>query len=409
MKKTKKITIVLTNLLLTSCASNIQNKIITCQSEIRGGFDIGSGSTKLQISKVRICDNDKINIEKVYYKSSIAVKYSQDLNDSNSKMFSQKIINKGMDAMKLMTIEALQKLEEECGTHCKVNAWRGIMTEAFRKAKNWEDAKTQLSTTVDGLLIKRLNQKEEALYGFYPIIKLNGFDQNNAVVWDIGGGSTQLTALDTNFKRNQFSVDGVYVIGTSLGSATFASFLKSKMDSNNSLNSFNPIHDYDFLENESELHINKKILNSVTENNYIKENFNSLFIQNKNFYVIGGLLSISIPETLSKDDQNFKVYNYSEVKNTNEICAISKKELDDKYHYLKKLNDSELLSYAIQTKSNVNFSQTIASNILMVRKYMESLLNIKEIYPIQIDGTDTLMIHPAFGNKEYWKKENVHI
>jgi len=74
MKKTKKITIVLTNLLLTSCASNIQNKIITCQSEIRGGFDIGSGSTKLQISKVRICDNDKINIEKVYYKSSIAVK-----------------------------------------------------------------------------------------------------------------------------------------------------------------------------------------------------------------------------------------------------------------------------------------------------------------------------------------------
>lgn len=407
MKKIKKVMIVLINLLLTSCTTNFQDKIITCHSEIRGGFDIGSGSTKLQISKVKICSNDKIDIEKVYYKSSIPVKYSQDLNDSNSKVFSQKIINKGLDSMKLMTREALQKLEEECGINCKVNAWRGIMTEAFRKAKNWEEAKAQLTTAVDGLIIKRLNQREEALYGFYPIIKLNGFDQKNAIVWDIGGGSTQLTAFDTNFKSNQFSSEGVYVIGTSLGSATFASFLKSKINSNNNRNSFNPIQDYDFLENDSELHINKKILNSVSENNYIKDNFNCLFIQNKNFYVIGGLLSISIPETLSKDNQNFKVYNYSDVKNTNEIRSITKKELDDKYHYIKKLNDSELLSYAIQTKSNINFSQTIASNILMVRKYMESPLNIKEIYPIQIDGTDTIMINPEFKNLSYWKKDNV--
>ena len=35
--------------------------------------------------------------------------------------------------------EGLQKLKEQCGNDCKVDVWRGIMTEAFRKkAENWK-------------------------------------------------------------------------------------------------------------------------------------------------------------------------------------------------------------------------------------------------------------------------------
>lgn len=411
MKITNKIILTFISLFFISCTDNSNNGKITCKSEIRGGFDIGSGSTKLQIAKVSSCDNGEINIEKVYYKKNSSVKYAQDLEDSKSNNLSQQIIDDGFKAMSQMKNEALKNLKEQCGESCKVTSWRGIMTEAFRNAKNWEKARTELTKIADGLIIKRLSQKEEALYGYYPIVKLKGFNSQNTVVWDMGGGSTQITAFNTSFNTKQFSQNGAKVIETPLGSSTFSEFLKETIKINgkkaNLPKTFNPIHKFSYLESKSKEHIMNKINHSVQKDQEIKDKFNTLFVNNKKYYVIGGLLSISVPEILSDKKPNYKVIHYADIKDISGVVPIHKKDVEDSYNAIKNLDDNALLVLADKLKMNKNYFQTMASNLLMVRKYMESNLNINEIYPIHIDGTDTIMISPESANENYWKIDKI--
>ena len=49
----------------------------------------------------------------------------------------------------------------------------------------------------------------------------------------------------------------------------------------------------------------------------------------------------------------------------------------------------------------------MASNTLLVNSYMDSPLQIKEIYPVKVDGSDAIMISPKFSDEDYWKTDSV--
>jgi hypothetical protein len=401
------------SVILVSCNNKASNKASDqkdevasdCKNEIRGGFDIGSGSTKLQVASVKVCKNGDITIEKSYFKENANVQYSAAM--GNGKILPDDIINSGFDAMSKLKKDALDKLAKDCGSSCTVSSWRGIMTAAFRKAENWETAQKELSKVADGLIIKRLAQDEEALYGYYPVIKIKGVDPKNIVVWDMGGGSTQITAFSKDFKINDdFIASGAKVIETAVGSGTFENVLKDGEDS------FNPINDniqngINFVNYELDNDLNKE------EKKDIKDNFNELFVNGKKYFVIGGILSRAVPTVAKVHLKDYKVFNYDKITNVSVIQPLSKANLDNFFAPVSRLSDDELKTYAVENKimtqaeaddaKNASRYKSISSNLLLTKTYMESDLKITNIYPIVLDGSDTLMISPKFANENYWK------
>jgi len=402
------------SVILVSCnnkasnnASNQKDEVAgDCKNEIRGGFDIGSGSTKLQIASVKVCKNGDITIEKSYFKENANVQYSAAM-DANDNL-PDTIIETGLASMSKLKKDALAKLATECGTSCTVSSWRGIMTAAFRKAKNWETAQKKLSKAADGLIIKRLAQDEEALYEYYPIIKIKGVDPKNIVVWDMGGGSTQITAFGNDFKINDdfFIASGAKVIETAVGSGTFEDVLKKGAASFNPIN-VNAQDGINFVKNELDKDLNKP------EKKDIKDNFNELFVNGKKYFVIGGILSRAVPSIAKVHLKDYKVFNYDKITDVSVIQPLSKDNIKDFFAPVSTLSDDDLKTYAVTNKimtqaeaddaKNASRYKSISSNLLLTKTYMESDLKVTDIYPIVLDGSDTLMINPKFSNENYWK------
>jgi hypothetical protein len=324
-----------------------------------------------------------------------------------SKILPDNIIKSGFDAMSKLKKDALDKLAIDCGSSCTVSSWRGIMTAAFRKADNWETAQKELSKAADGLIIKRLAQDEEALYGYYPVIKIKGVDPKNIVVWDMGGGSTQITAFGNDFKINDdFIASGAKVIETPVGSGTFENVLKNGSASFNPIN-VNATAGINFVKNELNKDLNKP------EKKEILDNFKDLFVNGKKYFVIGGILSRAVPSIAKVTLPDYTVFNYNKITNLSIIKPLSKDNIDSFFAPVEALGDDELKVYAVTNKmmtqaeaddvKNSSRYKSISSNLLLTKTYMESDLNITDFYPIVIDGSDTLMISPKFSNENYWK------
>lgn len=392
--------------------SNHNNRI-TCITEIRAGFDIGSGSTKLQVASVKNCKNGDITIEKLYFKENINVQYSAaltvDASDPTKVILPDNIIDEGYIAMTSLKNKALEKLGTECGSSCTISSWRGIMTAAFRKAHNWQQAQNKLSRVAKGLIIKRLSQEEEALYGFYPVLKIKGIDPQNTVVWDMGGGSTQITAFDNDFKiNNDFTATGAKVLETAIGSGTFEKVLKE------GALTFNPV------ETKLEIamrYIDNAIRKDLQSKPEMWNNFHNLFVNGKKYFVIGGILSRAIPAIVKTNLNEYNVLNYNNITDYNVIKPIFLTDILFHFSLVKNLSDLELKEYALRTNlmshaelndpKNASRYKSIAANLLLTKTYMESFLAIPEIYPVVIDGTDTLMLSPKFADRKYWKIDKI--
>ncbi len=285
----------------------------------------------------------------------------------------------------------------------------GIMTAAFRKVSNWQTAQSRLNQVADALIIKRLAQKEEAVYGFYPVLKIRGVNVQNTAVWDIGGGSNQITAFTPEFKMNSdFSASGIRVIETAVGSGTFEKELKRTESS------FNPI---DTKQNLATQFIKNSLEKDIAAKIDIKKNFDNLFVNNKTYYVIGGILSRALPSIVKVTLNDFNVMSYAKLKDSSMIKAISLTDISRNFDQVKTFSDAELKSYALDNKimsqlelddpKNASRYKSISSNLLLAKTYMESSLKVSSIYPVVIDGTDTLMISTKTADENYWKTDKL--
>lgn len=158
------------------------NRALLSNGEIRAAMDIGSGATNLKVAKVDPATG-KIVIQLV--EKSIAVPYQKHLEKSTDNKFDKEVMDQG--------IKAIKALKEIANTY-QVKKIVAVATAAFRQAANANEFAKEIEQQT-GVKVRIINQDEEGIIAFRGALAITPVQPEHAVVWDIGGGSMQLTAL----------------------------------------------------------------------------------------------------------------------------------------------------------------------------------------------------------------------
>lgn len=148
----------------------------------RAAFDIGSGSTKMQISDVHISKKSIVN---TYFGEERPVGFGFDLMGSKDGNLSEEIQKVG-----IQTVLDLKNIAVEQG----VTSFAAIATEVFRKAKNGSQYLDKIRAL--GIHVILVAQDLEAELGFSSALAMAGISPeagHNYCVWDSGGASFQIT------------------------------------------------------------------------------------------------------------------------------------------------------------------------------------------------------------------------
>lgn len=152
---------------------------------IRAAVDIGSGATKLRVVEV---DTKTQKIVNVLKSESYAVPYQEYLAKAKDNNFNPEI--------KKLGIEALKKAAEVAKEY-KAEKIIGVATAAFRNAGNTKEFVDEIYKET-GVEVFVIDQAKEGELAFEAVRADFGIDPTRLVVWDIGGGSLQLTTVDEN-------------------------------------------------------------------------------------------------------------------------------------------------------------------------------------------------------------------
>lgn len=158
-----------------------------CGSEMRAAFDVGSGSTKLKVVELNMCAQ---TVTRVVLEDQVKVDYRDALEKNANGEFPESIQSEGLAALTKLKGEA-----EAQGAH----KFTGVATAAFRQAKNAEDFTKQIHDKL-GVTLRIISQSNEALLGFQAARAQVKAVTQDVVVWDIGGGSMQMTSVDDTVK-----------------------------------------------------------------------------------------------------------------------------------------------------------------------------------------------------------------
>lgn len=306
-------------------------------SEIRGVFDIGSGSTKLKVFKWNTCNDSLVSVldECSGHKK---VSYKEDLKTSEN--ISDKTLAKG-----LKFLNELKALSVSCGA----TKFAGAATSAFRQAKNGQQAAEFLMKN-SGVNIEIVSQYQEAMLGFTGA-KLKSGEKNKVCVWDIGGSSMQIICESTNGKLTTY-------LGH-LASVPFKNEILS-LQENESL-SPNPIG--------VDIYKKSKTITSI-EARKIKAKLGQLISTNK-VIGIGGVHYYAVSKSVGQ-----KTYTPS----------LLKKWILSNIHK----SDKEL--------GGGDFVDTLVSNVVLVEGLMTSL-SMESVKAYKVNLTDGVLASPRFWNR----------
>ncbi len=160
--------------------------------ETRYAFDFGSGAIKSKAVEFNVCTN---KIHRIFGQFDKPIKFIHCLvpSGNGTHHVDEKCINRAL-------IE-FNNFESEYNISCHKNKCAGVATAWARKADNVDLIIKSLER--NGVTMKVLSQSDEGLYGFNAVLNspdVSGLDPQNVVVWDLGGGSFQLTMLDDTGK-----------------------------------------------------------------------------------------------------------------------------------------------------------------------------------------------------------------
>lgn len=154
---------------------------------IRAAIDIGSGATKLKVAEINIASH---KIENVLAVENYSVQYQDALMSSPDHMFTEKVMQEGIDALK-----QAKAVAESYGATKTV----AVATAAFRTGKNSQEFIDRIFNET-GIKVFVIDQDLEGILNFEAAAAEVPFPEEDIVVWDIGGGSYQFTALDKDGK-----------------------------------------------------------------------------------------------------------------------------------------------------------------------------------------------------------------
>ena len=152
----------------------------------RAAIDIGSGSTKIAVAEVDTCQHQ---IRKMLYQQQLPVSYDDALMHSADGRLPDSIISQGLNALK-------QEIQQVNRFHPV--SIEGVATAVFRNAENGQQI-IRLFNQQSPAHIRIISQRQEALLGFASAkasLDQPGVKNDQILVWDIGGGSMQMTTWD---------------------------------------------------------------------------------------------------------------------------------------------------------------------------------------------------------------------
>lgn len=315
------------------------------QTVIRAAIDIGSGATKLRVAKIDLKTN---KIVKTLVDEQRPVPYQKALATGEQPVFNEKVMQQGIQAIKDLKQLAL-----------KYHAQKviGIATAAFRKAENGEEFVHRI-TKETGVPVYIVDQKTEGELGFLAVEATVPVDENTMVVWDIGGGSLQLTMMGPDKK--------LIIYRGHEASVPFKNYIIENIQGRNIKNYTSPnpmtLQEMDDAENHSRM-----LAKSVDQ--VFKDR-----IQNPRttVYGVGSIFSRGIEPLVVKNP--FTVKDLTAV-----ITPLAGK------------TDKEL--------GGGDFSDVLISNALLVNGFMKEL-GIKQVHVVDVNVADG-----AFFMKAFWKNE----
>lgn len=196
-----------------------------CQ-QIRAGLDIGSGTTKIAVARVNVCQQ---RIEKVLYQDQRAVAWNDALAHSADNQLGPSVTHEGAAALQQLVAHAQRFNPQRIS---------GVATTVFRNASNGQAVIEQLQRQ-SGAQISIISQQQEATLGFLSAkaaLKDPMVRDEQLLVWDIGGGSMQMTAW-----RQQAGRLVADIYQGRLASVTLKNFILTVLKNSPKAESPNPI------------------------------------------------------------------------------------------------------------------------------------------------------------------------
>lgn len=310
----------------------------------RAAFDIGSGATRMTVAKINIC---KGRIIKILKEAEEPVFYKRTLDISSNKMFNKKVMEAGLNSIK-----KLKNLARPFNPHHFV----GVATQAFREARNGKEFIKTLSHELN-MKIYIIPQKKEAIIGFLSALSVVKVDGAKLLVWDIGGGSMQLTGLNSKYQ---------YLVHLDkLGSLNFKNLVIESIKGKNhkKVTTPNPIgkkgHNLSYR-------LAKQYAHFQTPNDFLKKGSNSQIVG------IGGVLFWSVRSMLKKKKSQSFFTRDEILKSIKKFRKYSDKKIGGKY------------------------ASTNVSNLILILGYMDAM-GVTKVKTLNLN-----MSHGILIDKDFW-------
>ena len=327
--------------------------LATDKEEVRAAIDIGSGATNLKVATV---DPKTSKIITQLYDQSIPVPYQKHLEQSTDETFDAPVMDQGIQAIKAL------KATAETYHVKKVVA---VATAAFRKAHNAEQFAKEIEKQT-GVQVRIINQDEEGILAFRGALGVTSVQPEQAITWDIGGGSMQLTTL---------TKEGAYIVEKGkTASIPFKNDVIEKIEHKDfkSVQSPNPMT----LE-EMQASINYAATIAGETHPFIKEKI--LEPQTK-ILAVGSLFNYGIRPMIKQDQE--------ETKGIVENKDIVKQSALEKV----------VMQWAGKTDTELpggSLAEVAVTNPLLVLGYMQGL-HIDQVEVVSVNNADGVLTYPPY-------------
>jgi len=193
---------------------------VNADIERRAAIDIGSGGTKVAIADV---DTETNQIVQVILDTSFPVPYQASLDKSTDGTFDRETKDLG--------IKVFKEIKEIADQH-QVQKIVAIATSAFRKANDSKAFITEIEKQTK-IHVQIIPQREEGEIAFFSALASGEYNPKEAIVWDIGTGSLQITTANNN--------EGLTVyMGEQMGSVAFKNYIVDAIQENDIEDTISP-------------------------------------------------------------------------------------------------------------------------------------------------------------------------
>lgn len=317
----------------------------TAEKVVRAAIDIGSGATKLRVAEVNLKTK---KIEKILVNESFPVQYQEHLTKSANNTFDNEVMQTGIEAIK-KSAQIASKYHAE-----KVIA---VATASFRKAANSQALIDEIYKQT-GVRVYVIDQELEGKLAFNAVLSQGNYNPRDLIVWDIGGGSLQMTALDPQGEYQIYRGD--------VASIQFKNMIIQDIQNNNinQVTTPNPMAPSD---------IQKAIYKAREIAQGVDQVFKDRIVrQNTQIVGVGNIFAYGIYPIVGKKS------------------PFAQQDLNQATMNLANKNDQQV--------GGGDYANVQVSNAILVLGYMQAL-NINQMQVLDINNADGALLYADFWNR----------